>query len=211
MPNQFGLRGAHEPRPPVPPIDTNTTAGIFKAISNRRWQHKMPMSSSISLPVPIRTEDGVIILSFFLYLCSGPANDKKILPPFCRTGVYFGQAEETIEFIPIEPQDLDINISPVTELGCIHRDLSHRLDEGESKKRYQENHEQRNKFYEAVDYLAKIYPPVTLSFSDRYFIKTYRDYFYAQEEVEFLLPAYKALNPNFIDWMDVKGKWNSID
>jgi hypothetical protein len=202
MPNRFGLREAYESRPPLPSIDTSTTAGILKAVSNQRWQHKMPMSSSISLPVPVQ-RGNKIVLSFFLYLWPSPLSDKKVLPPFARVEVAIGQVEETIEFIPIEPQDLNINVSPMTELGCVHRDLSYRLDEQKLKEREQGYRRLRDRFHESVDHILKIYPNSleTLSEADRIEIEVYKNYFSTQEEDQYLLPAYHALSPCFFQWL----------
>jgi hypothetical protein len=197
-----GLRAASESRPPSPPIDTNTTSGIVEAISSQRWENKMPMSSSISLPVPELKEDK-IILNFFLYLFPGPLNNKKILPPFSRVQVSLYQPEDTIEFVSIEPQALNINVSPMTELGSIQKDLPYTSEE-EIEKRVNEYLQKESIFHNAVDHLIKIYPKsiATLAEEEKLSIKTYRDYFYNKDEVEFLLPAYQALNPHFFTWID---------
>lgn len=197
-----GLRSASESRPLSPPIDTSKTSGIVEAISTQRWQNKMPMSSSISLPVPELKEDK-IILNFFLYLFPGPLNNKKVLPPFSRVQVALCQPEDTIEFFSVEPQDLNINVFPMTELGSIQKDLPYTSEE-EVEKRVDEYLQKESIFHDAVDHLMKIYPKsiAILTEEENLSIKTYRDYFYAKEEVEFLLPAYQALNPHFFNWID---------
>jgi hypothetical protein len=202
MPNRSRLIAASEPRPSRPLIDTNTTAGILKAISAQSAIKKLPMSAIISSPVPAQSE-GEIYLEFFLYFKSGPFNNKKVLPPFSRVQVALGQAEDMLEFVSIKPQDLNLNVEPKTELGCIRKAFSSTSEE-EINKKVDEYLQKENEFFKSIDHLIKIYlkPIEMLLEEEKLSVKTYRDYFYAKEEVEFLLPAYQALNPHFFEWID---------
>jgi hypothetical protein len=202
MPDRARLIAANEPRPSRPSIDTSTTAGILEAISAQSAAKKLPMSAIISSPVPVKSGDE-IHLNFFLYFKSGPFDNKKILPPFSRTQIAFGQSEDTIEFIAVEPKDLNLNVLPKTELGDIRKNSSSNLEE-DIKKKVDKYLQKEAEFHKSVDHLVKVYPKSVeiLSEQERLFIKTYSDYLYSKEEVKFLLPAYKALNPHFFDWID---------
>lgn len=205
MPKPYGLRPATDPRPVQPPIDTSTTDGVVSAIKSQIYENKktIPNSAVVSLPVLI-DRGNQVLLSFFLYFIPGPFSNKKVLPPFSRVEVFIGQSENSIKFSFIEPKDLNLYVPPRTELGCVQRDLSYLSDEKEIKKRYQISHSETQKFHSSVDDLLKIYPKSieTLSEEEKLEIKVYKDYFYAQDEVKFLLPAYQALNPHFFDWID---------
>jgi hypothetical protein len=203
MSKPFGLRSASEPRPPQPFIDTSTTAGAIKATSSQRWRNKITQHLSLSLPVPVQ-KDGKAALSFFLYLCPGSFSNKKILPPSYRAEVGMGEAEDTIEFVPIEPQALNINVSSMTEIGAVYRDSSYLQDEVEVKKRNQEHQQRKIRFYESIDKLLENYLKASEVPSEETILnaKIYKDYFYSQDEVKFLLPAYQALNPHFFYWID---------
>lgn len=199
------LCAASEPRPSEPIINTNTTAGVVEAVNSQKYGcQKTILSNTVtSSPVLVIKEDKVI-LTFFLYLKSGSFDNKKVFPPLCRSEVALGQAENTIKFISIEPQDLNINVSPMTELGSICKASSLSISEEEEEENYKEYHLQKNKFYESIDNLMTIYPKPTESLTEeeKNSVRIYRDYFYAKEEVEFLLPAYQALNPHFFKWID---------
>jgi hypothetical protein len=205
MPKPYGLRPATDPRPLQTPIDTSTTDGVVSAIESQRYKNSkdIPMSAALSLPVLVDRENQVL-LSFFLYLNPGPFSNKKVLPPFSRVEVFVGQPEYSIKFSLVEPKDLNLNIPPMTELGCVQRDFSYLSDEEEREKRYQKFHLEIQRFYASVDVLLNVYPkPIeTLSEKEKIEIKVYKDYFYAKEEVKFLLPAYQALNSHFFDWID---------
>jgi hypothetical protein len=205
MSNPYGLRPAIDPRPPQPPIDTSNTNGVVSAIKSQLYKNKqaIPYSTVVSLPVLV-DRGNQVFLSFFLYLTPGPLSNKKVLPPLSRVEVFIGQEENSIKFSLVEPKDLNLNVPPMTELGCVQRDLSYRSNEEESEKRYQIYHFERQKFYMSIDTLLRIYPKPTetLSEVEKLEINVYKDYFYAQEEVKFLFPAYQALNPHFFDWIN---------
>jgi hypothetical protein len=205
MLNRSRLRTAKEPRPPEPAIDTNTTAGVIEAINSQKYgcQNTIFSKAVISSPVPVKKGDK-FLLSFFMYLKPGSFNNIKILPPICRIEVELGQAEDTIKFISIEPQELNINVSPMTELGSVFKSFPLSINEEDEDKKYQEFHQKKDRFNESMDDLMGIYPKPTenLTEEEKNTVKFYKDYLYSKEEIEFLLPAYKALNPHFFEWID---------
>jgi hypothetical protein len=159
MPKPYGLTQATDSRPLQPPIETSTVKGVISAIKSQIYKNKknIPSSAVVSLPILVDSENQVL-LSFFLYLSPGPLSDEKILPPFSQVEIFIGQPEDSIKFSSVEPKNLNLNVSPMTELGCVQRDLSYLSDEEEREKRYQRFHLEQQRFYSSVDALLNIYP-----------------------------------------------------
>jgi hypothetical protein len=154
-----------------------------------RWE-VITLESAMSLPT-LRLNDGKIFVEFYFYPSGGPIDNRQIWPPYYRA---ISQVERPyeVDFIPIYPQELG-QISTEQPLGSGYLPTQSR-DEYEAK---------LQSLYTQFDRLIDFYPkPASgISTTEKQVVTEFYSLFYSLAQVS-LIPAYKALNSSFFDWLD---------
>lgn len=148
-----------------------------------RWE-EITLESVISLPT-LTIQDGQKIVEFFFYPIGGPIDDRKIWPPYYRvTGL--ASPPYNVEYQPI-------NMNADEPLGSDEALLS--PDEHDT---------QLQALYTVGNHLIDIYPktPEEVSDTERETIKEFARLFDLLVDKP-VLPVYRALNPQFFQWLDL--------
>lgn len=165
---------------------------LIEAIDDHplRWE-VITLESALSLPT-LSTKSTHTYIEFFFYSVGSPIDNRQIWPPYYRVISPLNEPEN-IEYQPIQPNELGIAISPDEPLGAEILDNQTR-DEYEA---------QLKTLYILTDQLTEIYPKAleTQSETERQIIEDFRQHFH-QIIQQPLLPAYKALNPEFFQWLE---------
>jgi hypothetical protein len=154
-----------------------------------RWD-VITLESALSLPT-LSQKDGNIFVEFFFYPIGGPMGQRSIWPPYYRVSSPVG-SEYNVNFIPIEPEELG-SISAEEPLG----------DEVLSNTSRDAYDAQVQTLYNRLEQILDFYPKQIseISGTEKLLVSECRTLFYSLAE-EPVMPAYRALNPTFFDWLD---------
>jgi len=154
------------------------------------------LESTLSCPVPVKKGDRMF-LAFFFYPAGGPINDFKIWPPYYRV-LADTESIENIQFTRVEPKDFGINFPNGQPLGKLDDDYLRGVTESEYKAIAE-------RFYGLVDGIVHLYlkPSSELSVPERNVVEQFHRLFHIlAPKTKSLLPYYRAMNPEFFDWVD---------
>jgi hypothetical protein len=154
-----------------------------------RWEI-ITLESAMSLPT-LRLNDGKLCVEFYFYPSGGPIDNRQIWLPYYRARSQV-DSEYRVDFIPIDPQELGA-ISTEQPLGSGY--LSIRSRE-EYDAQLQSLHTQ---FEQLIDFYPQ--PGSAISTTEKQVVTEFSSLFYPLAQMS-LIPAYKALNPSFFDWLD---------
>jgi hypothetical protein len=154
-----------------------------------RWE-VITLESAMSLPT-LRLNDGKVFVEFYFYPSGGPIDNRQIWPPYYRAISQVDRPYE-VKFIPIDPQELG-QILTKQPLGSGYLPTQSR-DEYEAKlpSLY-------TQFDRLIDFCPK--PASEINMTEKQVVTEFYSLFYSLAQVS-LIPAYKALNPSFFDWLD---------
>jgi hypothetical protein len=181
----------------IQPSNFYRTIDIIEAVDSHpdRWGN-FPLETALSLPVPL-VQDGKYSVVFFIYPVGGPITNRLIRSPIA--GVIASATElDQIQFIPVTPQQMGLDVEPGAALERMEPTLR-----GEGAESYDNLMAQ---LCATVDHLLLVLPKAVglLSESDKQNAQTYQNLLEKMAQHS-LIPAYKALNPHFFDWLDSMG------
>ncbi|MBO0859038.1 MAG: hypothetical protein J2P21_11295 [Chloracidobacterium sp.] len=177
--------------------ETYTARQIVEAVKLHPFVfEQITLESTLSCPIPIKIEDR-IFLAFFFYPAGGPINDFKIWPPYYRV-LADTESIENIQFTRVEPKDFGINFPNSQPLGNLDDEYLNGVTESEYKAMVE-------RFFGLVDDIVRLYlkPSSELSAPAKDVVKQFHRLFYIlAPKTKLLLPYYRAMNPEFFDWID---------
>lgn len=174
-----------------------TTEQTIAAIQAAPYRAQtLPLEAVLSLPVPA-LEGGQGLLAFFWCSVGGPLQNRTVSVPFCRT-VADPRDRNALVFEPVEPYELGIDLPRAATLG--KPTIGGSIPNAEMK-------QARASFYSATDQMQEYYacwmlsPNAVPSECERVLLSDYRDAFHRLAVIA-LLPAYRALSPDFFAWLE---------
>jgi hypothetical protein len=176
--------------------DLHTTSEIIDAIIGKMG-YELPNGFTYSLPIIQEIQERKFV-RFLLFVISGPYSNRKIFPPRYIASCPIDSLGDLI-FEKILPQELNINTDSSEPIGKIERSIF--LSENIISNPIEEE----KRLNDAVDHLCMIYQlsPESLTDLERSYMKIYQEAFGKSQTTKFLLPAYKAINPNFLSWLNL--------
>jgi hypothetical protein len=166
----------------------------MQAINSHSFRcEEIPLEAALSFPIPLVDGEHRKV-GFFYYSIGGPITNRLVGPPTYRVSADVGKIER-IEFVPVTPQEMGIDVSPDTALEKI---------ELEPRKEGAESYDNLvSQLCASFDRIIEIYPkPVkSLSEIEEQDICTYQSLFNKMAKHS-LIPAYIALNPHFFTWLN---------
>jgi SMI1-KNR4 cell-wall len=174
------------------PLEPFSVEALIEAIDEHplRWE-VITLESALSLPT-LSVQNSKTYCEFFFYPMGGPIDNQTIWPPYYRVISPIDNLD-SIEYEAILPNELSAIISPDKPLGIAT------LEAGS----WSEYETQLKILYALADRLLEIYPnpAVSQSKENRKVITDFRQIFH-QLIQQPLLPAYKAFNPEFFQWLE---------
>ncbi len=169
-----------------------TAAEAAEAVSKHpeRWQ-KVTRESALSLPVP-QGGPGQEQLAFFWYPVGGPVQDRTVGIPTFRVTASLSRLDD-IQFQPVTPEELGFSAPPGARLG--KPTIGGLVGPGELTPLKAE-------LYSTLDGVLDLalagapVPEADKAAAARL------SALYRRLAVILLLPAYRALNPAFFDWLE---------
>jgi hypothetical protein len=178
----------------VRPSNFHRTIDLIEAVDSHpdRWEN-FALETALSLPVPL-VRDGTYSLVFFIYPVGGPITNRLIRPPVARVNASATERDQ-IQFILVTPQEMRLDVEPGTALERMEP-----VPRATGAASYDNLMAQ---LCVTVDDLLVMYPKAaeSLSESDKHNAQTYQNLLEKMAQRS-LIPAYKALNPDFFDWLD---------
>jgi hypothetical protein len=175
--------------------DICKVSDLVESINSHPFRcEEMPLEAALSFPVPLMNGDHHKI-GFFYYSIGGSITNRLIGPPTYRVIASLRDLDQ-IQFIPVTPQDMGLDVAPDAALEKI---------EMEPRKEGAESYDNlTSQLYAAVDQLIQIYPkaPELLSEVEKQAAQIYQTTLNKVAKHS-LIPAYKALNPHFFNWLDL--------
>jgi hypothetical protein len=155
-----------------------------------RWE-VITLESALSLPT-LSIKNSETYFEFFFYPIGGPRNNRQIWPPYYRV-ISWANDLENLEYQPIHPNELGQSISFDEPLGL-------EVIDDQPRSEYEA---QLKTLYSLAEQLIEIYPKSIeiQSEANRQVVSNFSQNFH-QLKQQSLLPAYKALNPEFFQWLE---------
>jgi hypothetical protein len=176
-------------------LTSSKVVDLMEAVNSHPFRcEEVPLEAALSLPVPLM-DGGYLGLGFFYYSVGGPITNRLIGPPTYRV-IARVEGPEQIEFTPVTPQAMGLDVESDTALEKI---------ELEPRKQGAESYESlTSQLYATVEQLMQIYPkaPELLSEAEKQSVQTYQTLFDKMAKRS-LIPAYRSLNPHFFHWLEL--------
>ena len=178
---------------PTQNLELRKTSDLIDAVNSHPFRcEEIPLETALSLPVLV-LDGGHPTIGFFYYSVGGPFDNRVVGPPSHKVIVNASNLEQ-IQFIPVTPQEMGLDVAPDQALEKI--ELVPRKEGVESYDYLM------NQLCITVDHLFQFYPksPDLLNEAEKQYILTYKTLFNKLVKKS-LIPAYKALSPQFFDWL----------
>lgn len=169
-----------------------TTAEVVEAVTKHPERlRKITRESALSLPVPTGSP-GQEELAFFWYPVGGPVQSRTVGIPKFRVTASLNRLDD-IQFLPVTPEELGLSASPGTRLG--KPTIGGLVGPGELTPLKAELY----RTLDGVLNFALAAAPVPEA--DKEAVANLSA-LYLRLAVVVLLPAYRALNPAFFNWLE---------